>query len=181
MVKMTETKVKILELMQVNENPVHYKQIIEKLGLKPRATNMHIRWLLKDGYITKVQFHEYTLTSSGREAIGFPKTDEKLAKKVLGKTSREKAFHFYKGIDQPTGVTSDSLTDFCEKLMTVDAIIVEFHTKRGDFETWIASLGDIELARKLKVIRETKLTGEALHKKIYETVKSRCNELLNAK
>ena len=180
MVKMNENKVKILELMWGDENHIHYKQIIEKLGLKPRATNMHLRGLLKGGYITKVQFHEYILTSLGREVIGFPKTDEKLAKKVLGKTSREKAFHFYKGIDQPTGVTSDSLTDFCEKLKTVDAKIVEFHTERGDFETWVASIGDIELAKKLKVIREKKLTGEALHKKIYETVKSRCNELLNA-
>jgi DNA-binding MarR family transcriptional regulator len=175
--KMNETKASILELLWANETPVHYKQIIEKLGLKPRAANMHLMGLLKDGYVTKSSGGEYTLTSSGREAIRFPKTDEKLAQKVLGKTSKEKAFHFYKGIGMPTGILSDNLNDFCEKLKTVDVKVVEFHSNRGDFEAWISSLGDIELAKRLKVIRVTKLTGEALRKKIYETVKSRCDEL----
>jgi predicted transcriptional regulator len=179
--KMTETKASILELLWADETPVHYKQVAEKSGLKSRSANMHLMWLLKEGYVTRSNSGKYSITSSGREAIGFPRTDEKLAQKVLGKTSREKAFHFYKGIGQPTGVISDSLNDFCEKLGTMDAKIVEFHTERGDFEAWISSLGDIELARRLKVIRETKLTSEALRKKIHETVKSRCNELLSMK
>ena len=178
---MNENKVKILELMWVNENHADYEQITKETGLKPRAANMHLRGLLKDGHIAKVKWHEYTLTPLGREALGFPKTDEKLAKKVLGKTPQEWAFHFYRGIDQPTGVTSDSLTDFCEKLKSVDAAIVEFHVGRGDFEAWVTALGDAELAKRLKTIRETKLAGEPLHKKVYEAVKSRCTELLNAK
>jgi len=177
--KMTETKTSILELLWVNETPVHYKQVAEKLGLKPRAVSMHLLGLLKEGFVAKNNEGEYTLTSSGREALGFPKTDEKLARKVLGKTSKEKGFHFYKGIGQPTGIISDSLNDFCEKLKTLDVKAVEFHTERGDFEMWVSSLGDTELAKRLKVIRGTKLTGEALRKKIHETVKFRCNELLS--
>jgi DNA-binding MarR family transcriptional regulator len=179
--KMTETKASILELLWANETPVHCKQVAEKLGLKSRAANMHLMWLLKEGYVTRSNGGEYSVTFSGREAIGFPKTDEKLAQKVLGKTSREKAFHFYKGLGQPTGVVSDNLNDFCEKLETMDAKIVGFHAERGDFEAWVSSLGDIELAKRLNVIREAKLTGEALCKKIHETVKSRCNELLCTK
>jgi DNA-binding MarR family transcriptional regulator len=179
--KMTETKAKILELLWVNESPVYYKRVAEELGLKPRAANMHLMGLLKGGYVIKSKGNEYSLTSSGKEAIGLPKTDEKLAKKVLGKTSKEKAFHFYKGISQPTGILADSLDDFCEKLKMLDVKIVEFHTERGDFEAWVSSLGDVELAKRLKVIRGTKLTGEALRKKIHGTIKSRCNELLSMK
>jgi hypothetical protein len=63
----------------------------------------------------------------------------------------------------------------------MDLKTVEFHAERGDFETWVSSLGDAELAKRLKIIRGTKLTGEALRKKVFETVKSRCNELANAK
>jgi len=181
MEKISETKANILELMWVNEAPLNSKQIAAKMGLKQRAANMHLTGLVKEGYVTKSNSGEYTLTASGREAIGFPKTDEKLAQKVLSKTSKEKAFHFYKGIGQPTGVMSDSLNDFCEKLKTLDVKIVEFHTERGDFEAWVSSLGDTELAKRLKVIRGTKLTGEALRKKTYESVKTRCNELLNIK
>jgi len=178
---MNENKAKILELMWANENHAEFGQIAKVTGLKPRALNMHLRGLVKDGYIAKEKWHEYALTSLGREVLGFPKTDGKLAQKVLGRTPQETVFRFYRGIDQPAGVTSDSLEDFCEKLGAMDAAIVEFHVGRGDFEAWIVALGDAELAKRLKGIREAKLTGEPLRKKVHETVKSRHAELLNAK
>jgi DNA-binding transcriptional ArsR family regulator len=181
MSKITETKKSILDLLWVNETPVDYKKVAEKLGLQPRAVSMHLLGLLKEGYVAKNKEGGYCITSSGKEALGFLKADEKFARKVLGKTAKEKAFHFYKGIGQPTGVVSDNLNDFSEKLKTLDVKTIEFHTERGDFETWISSLGDTELAKRLKIIRGTKLTGEALRKKVIETVNSRCNELAKAK
>ncbi|MBS7614318.1 hypothetical protein KEJ18_01075 [Candidatus Bathyarchaeota archaeon] len=181
MEKMSETKVDILELLWVNDGPLNSKQIVDKLGLKPRAANMHLMGLVKNGFIAKNVDNEYTITPSGRVALGFPATDEKLARKILSKTLKEKAFYFYKGIGQPTGITADSLNDFCEKLKTLDTKIIEFHTERGDFEAWVSSLGDLELAKRLKVIRGTNLSGELLRKKTYESVKSRCEELSKAK
>lgn len=176
---LNEVKTRILELLWFNENPVHYKQVAEKLNLKPRAVNMHLMGLVKDGYVTKSNAGRYAITSYGREILGFPKIDETLARKVLSKTSKEKAFHFYKTINMPLEISSDNLNDFCEKLKTLDLETIEFHTNRGDFEAWISYLGDIELARRLKLIREENLTGEALRKKIYEAVKFRCDELIS--
>jgi DNA-binding HxlR family transcriptional regulator len=178
---MNENKAKILELMWSNENHAEFGQIAKGTEIKPRALNMHLRGLIKDGHVEKLKWHEYALTPKGREALGFPKTDGQLAQKVLRKTPQEWAFIFYRGIDQPAGVTSDSLEDFCEKLGAVDAAIVEFHVGRGDFEAWVVALGDAELAKRLKGIREAKLAGEPLRKKVHETVKFRHAELLNAK
>ena len=139
---------------------------------------MHLLGLLKLGYISKSKDGHYTITNLGKEAIGFPKINKGFAEKVLSETTLEKAFHFYSEIGKPLGVSSNSLVDFCEKIKTIDIISVEFHMNRGDFEIWIHSLGDIELAKKLRLIRKSGLTGEPLRDKLYKTLRARCDELL---
>ncbi|MFH0897773.1 MAG: hypothetical protein V1850_07000 [Candidatus Bathyarchaeota archaeon] len=49
---------------------------------------------------------------------------------------------------------------------------------RGDFESWIHYLGDIELEKRLVLIKELNLIGEALREKLYAALKSRGDELL---
>lgn len=148
------------------------------MGLKGRSANMHLLGLIRLGYVLKSEDGYYTITESGREAIGFPKVDQNFAEKVLSKTPPQKAFHFYNGIDQPTGISSNNLVDFCEKIKTIDMKPIEFHMARGDFELWVHSLGDIELAKRLRLIRGENLTGDALRKRLHETLRSRCDELL---
>jgi len=53
MEKKSETKTNILELLWVNEAPLNSKEIAEKLGLKPRAANMHLMGLVKEGCCKK--------------------------------------------------------------------------------------------------------------------------------
>ncbi len=74
-------------------------------------------------------------------------------------------------------VFANSLDDFCGKIKTVDVKSVEFHLPRRDFELWFQGLGDLELAEKIGQIRRMSLSGESLRKKVYETVRSRCEEL----
>jgi hypothetical protein len=97
--------------------------------------------------------------------------------KILDKTSPERAFYFYSGIGQFTGLSLDSLADFCDKIRSVDIRSVEFYVARGDFEAWIRYLGDTVLERRLRLIREMELTGEALRERLYKTLRSRCDEL----
>jgi len=70
-----------------------------------------------------------------------------------------------------------SLGDFCEKIQKIDIGSIEFHLNRGDFEAWFTGLGDAELAKKTALIRERKMSGEELRSKLYQVVKSRCEEL----
>jgi uncharacterized membrane protein len=99
--------------------------------------------------------------------------DEASSPKGLSKLPLEKAFHFYNGIDQPTEITADNLNDFCEKIKTISIRSVEFHTRRGDFEHWISSLGDTELAEQIRQVEKSSLTGEDLRKRLYSILKAR--------
>ena len=98
-------------------------------------------------------------------------------KTPLDRTPPEEAFYFYSGIGQFTGLSSDSLADFRDKIRSVDIRSIEFHVARGDFEAWIRHLGDTRLERRLRLIREMELTGEALRERLYVTLRSRCDEV----
>jgi alpha-amylase len=77
-----------------------------------------------------------------------------------------------------TGVMTWSLKGFAKALQTVDAKAVEFHNRRGDFESWAEhSLQDKTLARQLKEIRTSKLKGEALRKALIDAAEKRFEKL----
>jgi hypothetical protein len=89
-------------------------------------------------------------------------------------------FLFYTGMGEGnfTGVMSWSLKGFIKALQTADIKAVEFHNRRGDFESWAEhSLQDEVLSRQLKKTRIAKLKGEALRKAIISTAEKRFNRL----
>jgi len=133
--------------------------------------------LIKAKYVSVPEKHYYAITNIGKQAVGLPKVDKNLAQNILCSLSLEKSFHFYYDIDQHSGVHADSLKDFVDKIQIVDLKSVEFHFPRKDFELWIRSRGDMELSKKLELLRTRHLSGENLRKEIYETVKSRYEEL----
>jgi uncharacterized membrane protein len=123
-------------------------------------------------YTTDQEREESSLRNEG-EPIEASIVDEASSPKGLSKLPPEKCFHFYNGIDQPTEITADNLNDFCEKIKTISINSVEFHTRRGDFEHWISSLGDTELAEQIKQVGKSSLTGEDLRKRLYSILKAR--------
>jgi hypothetical protein len=135
--------------------------------------------LIKAKYVSVPQTHYYVITNLGKQALGLPRIDQNLASSILSPVPVEKAFYFYYGINHYSDVYADSLQDFVDKLQTVDLKSIEFHVPRKDFELWIRSLGDLELAKKLGLLRIKNLFGESLRKELCETVNSRCQELSN--
>ena len=177
MKQLSKEKKSILELLWRVNSPVDLESIVRETGLKTRSIIVHLSTLKKMGYISMTDEGLYSLTDKGKEALGLSKIDRDLAIRLLSKVPQEKAFHFYIGVDKPLMVSADSLTDFYEKIQNIDVKSIEFHTLRRDFELWIHFLGDVELAKRLRAFREANLTGEELRRKIYEAVKSRCEEL----
>lgn len=169
-------RMEILRLLWQTNRPMNLREISEKMNLKTRCVNMYLLNLVRAGYVKRSN-KLYVLTDLGKEALGFPSIDEKLANKILSEVQLDKAFHFYRDLDEPLMVYSNSLTDFCEKIKSVDLKSIEFHVSRGDFEAWIHSLGDIELAHRLRLIRELGLSGESLREEVFKIVKQRCDEL----
>ncbi len=174
---LSQAEKEILERLLKAANPISLGQIAEEIGLKVRSANMYLLGLRKAGYVSRTESGYYALTDLGKEAIELPKVEEALAKNILSKTSVEKAFHFYNDINYPLGIWAESLVDFCEKIKSIDLKSIEFHMARGDFELWIHYLGDMDLAKRLRLIRESNLSGEALREEIYRAVNSRCDEL----
>jgi len=176
---MSESKFrgKILMELWAAGKPMTLQGISEKAGLTSSSTMEYLPGLMKAKYVSVPQENYYTITNLGKQAIGLPKVDKNLALNILRPLSIEKAFHFYYGLNQHSGVYADSLKDFVDKIRNIDLKSIEFHIPRKDFELWIRSLGDLELYKKLELLRMRHLSGENLRKEVYETVNSRCEEL----
>ncbi|MQY62475.1 hypothetical protein GH146_04225 [archaeon] len=168
---------KILSVLWTAGKPITLQVITERVGLDSSSTMEYLLGLIKAKYVSVPQKHYYVITNLGKQAIGLPPVDKNLAQNILGSLQLEKAFHFYYDINQYSGVHATSLNDFVDKIQTVNLKCIEFHVPRRDFELWIRSLGDIELSKKVEMLRMRHLSGETLRKEIYETVKSRCEEL----
>ncbi len=168
---------KILEIVWEARKPVRSWEIAERMGISVPSSTMHLLRLIKAGYVSTPQRGHYAITVHGKEMLGLPKVDRELASRILSPLSSEKSFHFYKSMGQYLQVFANSLDDFCGKIKKVDVKSVEFHMPRRDFELWFQGLGDLELAEKMGQIRRMELSGENLRKKVYETVRSRCEEL----
>jgi ribosomal protein S24E len=172
-----QVKRKILEVLGAAEKPVSLTEIAQKTGMNTSSTMGHLLGLIKAKYVSVPEKHYYAITNMGKQTLSLPKTDKKLAVNILSTVPLEKAFHFHTGINQYSGIYANSLNDFCDKIQKIDLKSIAFHLQRRDFELWFRSLGDLELAKKMEQIRGMGLSGDNLRKKVYETVKSRCEEL----
>jgi hypothetical protein len=168
---------KILTVLWVAGTPITLQQISKRIELDPSSTRGHLLGLIKAKYVSVPQKNYCAITDQGKEAIGLPQVDQKLALDILSPLPIEKAFHFYYDINQYSGVHADSLKDFVDKIKNVDLKSIEFHIPRKDFECWVSSLGDLELSKKLGMLRIASLSGENLRKELYETLNSRYEEL----
>jgi hypothetical protein len=82
----------------------------------------------------------------------------------------KKPFHFYKDVNQPLGVYADSLSDLGEKIKSVDIASIEFHLERGDFESWAHYVGNTNLEKRLKEVKEEDHKGEHLLEKLCKII-----------
>ena len=164
----------ILEAMWTIDKPVKPSEIAKETGRSFPSTMMHIIGLTRMGYATSPEKGYYVITEKGKEALGFPKVDKIKVEEILAHLPTEKSFHFYANMGKPLNIYANNLQDFCDKISKIGTDSIEFHINRRDFEAWLNELGDVELARKIELIREKKLSGEELRRKVYETLESRC-------
>ena len=173
----SQVRRKILEVLWAAGKPMSLGEIAQKIERGTSSTMGYLLGLIKAKQVSVPQKHYYAITNLGKQALGSPKFDKKLALNILRSVPFEKAFHFHTGTNQYLGVYANSLNDFCDKIQKIELKSIEFHVPRRDFELWLRGLGDLELAKRMELIRGMVLSGENLRKKVYETVKYRCEEL----
>ena len=158
--------------------PLTPKEIAIKTGSRFSSSIAHLQALVKAGHVSTPKRGFYEITDHGQVRIGVNKAETRHALAILSPVSSEKAFRFYKGMNNYLGVDATSLSDFCEKIRAIDLNSIRFHLFRKDFESWIREeLGDPELANSIGSIRTMNLSGEPLRKRLHETVESRCRQL----
>lgn len=167
----------ILETMWQQDRPSKASEIAKEAGIAFPPVMMHILGLAKMKYAETIDKGTYTITEAGRKALGLPQISREKAAEILAYLPVDKSFHFYADIGKPLNIYAASLGDFCDKLAKTDTSSLEFHLKRGDFETWFTSLGDTELAKRTQFLREQDVLGEELRNKLCENVKNRCSTL----
>jgi hypothetical protein len=176
---LVEAKLKILEQLWEAEQPVRARDLAQKLNARVAAVTMHLLRLRNLGDVHVPQHGYYAITELGKEAIGLPKIDKAYAAKILSTVPYDKAFHFHTSLHHYTQVHATNLLEFRDQLQSMDVESVEFHVPRRDFEAWFQSLGDTELAKRLRLICDMSVHGLELKTKVYETVKHRVDELSN--
>ena len=159
------------------DKPAKPAEIAKDTGVNFKQAWMHLLGLTKMEYVNSPEKGFYVITEKGKKTLGIPEVDKQKAAEILTYLPMEKSFHFYADIGKPLDAFATSLGDFSEKIQKVDLGSIEFHIRRGDFEAWFTSLGDIELARKTLLAREQKMSGEELRKKLHEIVRKRFEEL----
>lgn len=167
----------ILETMWMLDRPAKAAEIAKEAGLSFPSAMMHIIGLTRMNFAETPEKGIYAITENGKKTLGLPEINKEKAIEILRYLPAEQSFHFYVDIGKPLNIYAASLGDFCDKILKVDLPSIEFHINRGDFEAWFAGLGDTELARKTLLVREQKIAGENLRKKLYEIVKNRCEAL----
>ena len=174
---LTEDKRKILEGLWESLHAITPMELSNKLKMHFPALMMHLVWLKRMGYVYSSKKGYYAITDKGKEILGFPRLTHKLAKEILSSLPNERSFYFFTGIGDYTGNFAKSLEEFSDFLREINIQSIEFHMSRGDFERWISDLGDKELAKRMGLLKKQGLAGIDLRRAIYQTVKTRCQEV----
>jgi len=174
---LSPVKQEILEVMLLYEKPTRAIEIAKETKKEFPPVMMHLLGLARMGYVSSPEKGLYVITEKGKEALGLPKISKEKAVAILAYEPHDKAFGFYVDIGKPLNLHAHNLRDFANKLEKADIASIEFHTKRGDFETWFNGLGDAELTKKVALLKQRNVVGEDLRMQLHEIVKQRYIEL----
>jgi alpha-amylase len=105
---------------------------------------------------------------------------ELAAKRLLRRLPAGMGFTFSYEFARSSGLTVQSLNEFCSALKTIEASSIAYHIERGDFERWLSQVvGDTRLAEKIATVNSSKrkLKGEDLRKKVLAITERRLKQL----
>src|SRR5208283_1555644 len=170
---LSPVKQEILEAMLLNERPLKAIEIAKETKKEFPPVMMHLLGLARMGYVSSPEKGLYVITEKGKEALGLPEISKEKATAILAYEPHDKTFIFYVDIGKPLNLHAHNLRDFANKLEKADIASIEFHTKRGDFEVWFNGLGDVELSKKVVLLKQRNVVGEDLRRQLHEIVLQR--------
>jgi hypothetical protein len=156
--------------------PQNVADLAQEINEEPKMVTMHLLGLIRMGYVVTPEKGKYQATEKGKSS-NKPEFTKEQAQAILSYKPHDQSFSFYSDVDKPMGMHAHTLRDFANKIGRIDAKSVEFHVGRGDFQTWFIGIGDVELAKKTNVLKEKKLSSQALQSELHHIVEHRYVEL----
>lgn len=174
-------KLKLLRTLGEASVPLNFKEIAGRVGVSLASALGNLRALERSGLVARApgEVVTFTITEQGRSLLG-PSVSKDEAERLLIRLPPENAFLFYRDIGVSAGKSASSLPEFAQIIRDLEETSVEFHLVRGDFEKWISFIGDHQLSSKVMKIKGLGLRGADLRDKLYETIRSRVDELERA-
>ena len=156
---------KILKVMNTATRRLSLEDFTRMVGLTPSQALRLMQELANVGLLKKVG-GGFSITEAGKKVfMMFVTVPDGLE------------FRFFTGIGNPTGFSARNLQEFLKSVREIDAIALEFHIFRKDFENWaLAAFDDVQLVDKFRRIRESGITGEKLRDEIVEMTDTRYKE-----
>jgi predicted transcriptional regulator len=159
---MHEEQFKILKVMSEVTSRMDMNEFAHKTGLTPTQTVEYMQQLAKEGYLRKVG-GGYTITEKGKTAL-----------KAVAPLPENMRFQFYVALNHSTALSAGNVKEFSEAVASVDAVSLEFHVGRGDFETWFKeAVKDPAFAAELAKIAKTELKDEELRQALLKALQLR--------
>lgn len=166
---MNDTQLKVLKTMSEATSRMDINTFANAVNLTTDQVMEMFQQLIVEGFLHKVGTG-YSLTEKGKNAI-----------KITTQVPADKVFSFYIAVDKPLGFSAHSLEEFYRLIKQVTSDSLDFHTYRGDFESWLREVvGDHELALDFSEPKAAGLHGEELRKRLLAIIDFRygINQLL---
>jgi predicted transcriptional regulator len=161
---LNEEQFKVLKAMSEAKSRMDINMFAKKINLNPAQTIQQVQELAKEGFLQKIG-NGFGITEKGKAAL-----------KAFTMVPEEMVFRFYYGIDQPAGLTANSLGDFYKIIKKTSVDSVEFHLYRGDFEAWLKDVcKEAELAEEFKGVKALGLKGEELKAELLKVLDVKYN------
>ena len=159
---MKEEQFKVLKALSEATSRMDINMFAKKVNLDPNQTIEQVQALAKEGFLQKVG-SGFGITSKGKAVL-----------KAFLPVHEGMGFHFYDGVDQPTGITAETLAEFYEDIKKIKVNSLEFHIYRGDFENWLKdSCKESEFAQEVGVVKDADFKGEELRAELQKVLDAR--------
>lgn len=151
----------ILKSMSEMTERMDLKDFACKLGLSSEELTQHMTQMARSGLLKK-SGGSILITEKG-----------KLATKAITPVPTNMRFNFYTDIDQPTGASAETVKEFRDLALKVNACSLEFHLYRGDFENWFtAAIEDPAFAAELSKLKKRELKCEDLREALTKALET---------
>ena len=158
---MIDEHLKILKFMSEMTAKTDTNAFAQKMDLTSAQLVHHMQDLVKEGYLKRVG-EGFAISEKGKKVL-----------KSIKPLPENLNFHFYLALGEPINLHAASVREFRDHALAVNAVSLEFHFYRSDFENWFQNaVVDAAFVEELSKLKKKDLRGEDLRKALVKALEA---------